>query len=153
MQRIAKGSKQAYFMGTDFTFEDLEPENLTNFNYKILKEESVDGKKCWVIQSVPANAETKKSSAYAKRVLWVRKDNYYTVKIQFFDKRNKLVKTQTNTDLVKIKGQAWRSDKSLMDNHKLKHKTLVGIRTRKIDIAIDNSTFTERFISTGKHIK
>ena len=40
------------------------------------------------------------------------------------------------TDLVKIKGQAWRSDKSLMDNHKLKHKTLVGVRTRKIDIAI-----------------
>ena len=153
MQRIAKGSKKAYFMGTDFTYEDLEPEDIDNFNYKVLKEERVDGKACWVIESVPANADTKKNSGYSKRMLWVRKDNYYTVKIQFFDRRNKLIKTQTNSSLVQVKGTAWRADKSLMDNHKSRHKTLVGIKSRRIDVKIDDSMFTERFVQSGKHIR
>ncbi|MBN1409264.1 MAG: outer membrane lipoprotein-sorting protein, partial [Spirochaetales bacterium] len=30
LQRITAGSKKGYFMGTDFTYEDMEPENIDN---------------------------------------------------------------------------------------------------------------------------
>ena len=43
LQRIAKGSKKGYFMGTDFTFEDMEPEDLDNFDYEIIDEVQISG--------------------------------------------------------------------------------------------------------------
>jgi len=153
MQRIAKGSKKSYFMGTDFTYEDMEPEDIDNFNYKILRSENFNGNDCWVIESKPANKKKIRQSGYSKRNLWIRKNNYYTIKIDFFDRRNKLIKTQTNIDLVNIKGTVWRAKKSLMVNHKRKHKTVMGVKFREINININNNIFTERYIVSGRHMK
>lgn len=38
LQRIASGSKRKYFMGTDFTFADLDGENTKRNKYNCLKE-------------------------------------------------------------------------------------------------------------------
>ena len=43
MKRIAKGGKRNYFMGTDFTFEDLVTESRDKFTYKRLPDETKDG--------------------------------------------------------------------------------------------------------------
>lgn len=128
LKRIAEGSKKGYFMGTDFTYEDLSPEDIDDNKYKILREETCPGKqfkdkKCWVIESVPATKKILKSSGYSKKVVWVRKDIYFTVKIEFYDKRGKHRKTQTMMDVEKVKGSMYRAKRTLMDNIKKKHKT------------------------------
>lgn len=68
MQRIAKGSKKNYFMGTDFTYEDMSSEDLDNFNYKTIKEENKNGKDCWVIEATPVDSYSK-DTMYSKRIL------------------------------------------------------------------------------------
>jgi hypothetical protein len=153
MQRIAQGSKKSYFMGTDFTYEDLEPEDIENFSYTVLAEEPCDGGTCWKIEAVPANPETGKDSGYAKRLMWVRQDNYVTVKIEFFDRRERLLKTQTAQELENVEGTVWRARKTLMDNHKENHKTLMGLKERAINQPIADEVFTERYILSGRHVK
>ena len=38
-----------------------------------------------------------------------------------------------------------------MTHHEKNHKTLTGVTARKINTAIDDSVFTERFILSGRH--
>jgi len=155
MQRIASGSKKNYFMGTDFTYEDMEPEDLENFNYAVVKTEtlSVDGKDCpcWVIESVPANDEKKKKSGYAKRLMWIDQVRFVTLKVEFFDRRRRLVKTQTVFEMSNVTGTVWRAKKTLMDNTSKKSQTLTMVTIRKVNKSMQDEVFTERFILTGKH--
>ncbi len=156
MQRIATGSKKSYFMGTDFTYEDMQPEKVDDFGYDIVRDENdpVEGAaQCWVIEAVPANDTKRKESGYSKRVMWVRQDNYVTVKIEFYDPRGRLLKTQTAHDIEHLGGTVYRARKTLMDNHKEKHKTVMGTKTRQVDVDIDETVFTERHIMSGKHVQ
>ena len=155
MQRIAKGSKKNYFMGTDFTYEDMEPEDIDNFDYTILRSEKLDNKNgsnyCYVIEAVPANKEKKRESGYSKRIMWIDKQNLFTLKVEFYDRRERLQKIQTNHVLENISGTVWRAKKTLMNHLGRKHKTLTGITSRKINTPVKDSVFTERFILSGKH--
>lgn len=155
MQRIAKGSKKNYFMGTDFTYEDMEPEDIENFNYTILRTEKFkhDEKEydCYVIEAVPANDEKKRESGYSKRIMWIETKLLITLKAEFYDRRDRLQKTQTSHEFTNIAGTVWRPKKTLMNHHEKSHKTLTGVTARKINEAIDDAVFTERFILSGKH--
>ncbi len=146
MQRIAKGGKKNYFMGTDLTYEDLEPDVLADFTYRRLQETELDGKPCYVIEAVAANVQKQKQSGYGKRLLWISKDHFNTLKIEFYNRRGKHIKTQINRDWVNIKGSVWRARKTLIDNLKTKHKTLMGDIKRTVNEPIADATFTERFV-------
>ena len=151
MQRIAEGEKSNYFMGTDLTYEDLETENLDDYTYTLLKEEEWEGDPCYVVEAVSANP--KKKSGYSKRVLWIIRAHYKIVKVEFYDRRGKRLKTLHNRDWVNVKGTMWRPQKTLIDNHKKERQTLVGVVTREVDLKIDPQMFTERLILRGKHVK
>ena len=153
MQRIAEGSKKSYFMGTDFTYEDLEPEDMDNYVYTVVKSEALDGAACWVVEAVPANEAKKRESSYSKRLLWIRQDNYVTVKVEFYDRRERVMKTQTAHDLENVQGTVWRARKTLMDNVSKDHKTVMGLKARELNKPIDDQVFTERFILKGSHLE
>ena len=153
MQRIAEGSKKSYFMGTDFTYEDLEPEDMDSYVYTVLKNEDVDGATCWVVEAVPANDAKRRDSSYSKRLLWIRQDNYVTVKVEFYDRRERLMKVQTAHDLENVQGTVWRARKTLMDNVSKQHKTVMGLKVRDLNKPIDDQVFTERFILKGSHLE
>ncbi len=155
MQRIAKGSKKNYFMGTDFTYEDMEPEDIDNFNYTILRSEKLNQDKkdldCYVIEATPANKEKKRESGYSKRIMWIENKHLYTLKVEFYDRRERLQKKQTNHAMENVSGTVWRAKKTLMSHLERKHKTLTGITSREINSSVKDLIFTERFILSGKY--
>jgi hypothetical protein len=157
MQRIASGSKKSYFMGTDFTYEDMEPEDIENFDYTVLREETVDhvepAAKCYVVEAVPANKEKKRASSYSRRMIWVDKNTFTTVQVEFYDRRDRLIKTQKSFEFENISGTIYRPQKTIMDNHEKKHKTLTLVKKRIIDDPIEDSVFSERFILSDRHIE
>ena len=154
LQRVARSSRNSYFMGTDFTYGDMEVEDLDSYNYTVAREEAVDGQDCYVIEAIAKeDAQKEKSkSPYSKRVLWVRKDVFVTVKVEFYDRRGTLAKTQTNHDFVNARDKAWRPQKAVMVNHARNHKTLIGTRSRQVGDPVSDDLFTERYILSGKHL-
>ncbi len=156
LQRIAEGGKKNYFLGTDYTYEDLQSEKLDSFNYQFLRKEKCGGKiegNCFVIESTPINKKKRKESGYGKKILWVKEGIYITVKVEYYSKRKKLIKTQTTYDWKNVKGTVWRAQKAFMDNHKNNHKTLIASVKIEVDKKIEDKTFTERFILKGEHTK
>ena len=82
-RRIALQDRSTRFFGTDFSFEDLEERDVDQFDYTLLGAEAVDGADCWKIESTPKQA---KSSQYTKSVVWIRKDNYASARVESYVK-------------------------------------------------------------------
>ena len=56
MQRIAGSGKKRYFMGTDFTYEDLEIEKIKDYSYQCTEEkECGKKKKCYIVKAIAKN--------------------------------------------------------------------------------------------------
>lgn len=75
-------SKTDYFMGTDFTYDDMGDRNIDEDRHKLLRTETRDGKKCWVVESVPVD----KHEIYSRKVTWVAQDCLTGIRVEYYDK-------------------------------------------------------------------
>ena len=82
-RRIALQDRSARFFGTDFSFEDLEERVAGQFDHTLVAEESLGGAATWKIEATPKRT---RSSQYSKQVLWIKKDDYVTVRIDSYVK-------------------------------------------------------------------
>lgn len=149
VRRIASSGKKNRFMGTDFTYEDLRPENVAASRYTLQDAETVDGHACFVVEAVPATDKLAADSAYSKRRLWLRKDSLAIVKREYYDKPGRLEKVETFADLAVVKGQAWRAGASEMRDVQNGTKTLVVIERRAVDRGLRDDFFTEVELTRG----
>jgi len=157
LQRIAQGSKKNYFMGTDFTYEDLSSDKLDNYHYKILKEEPLKVAKtdktdeCYVVEAIPVDTYKPKTS-YGKKIFWITKEHFYTKKIEFFNKKGKMIKTEVSWDFRNPTGTIYRPIKIKVNNIKENHKTLVKVADIKINKPIKAKVFTQRYLLNEEHM-
>lgn len=143
-RRIAASGKKNKFMGTDFAYEDLRPENLDSHTYNLVGSEVVGGKDCYVVEALPSTDQEKSESGYSKRKFWVRKDIFLTIKKEFYNKQGQLEKASADDELENISGSMWRAKRAAMEDLKAKHKTVLATTERKIDKGIPDSQFSLR---------
>ena len=143
-RRIAASGKKNKFMGTDFAYEDLRPENLDTHTYNLLGSEVVGGKDCYIVEALPSTDQEKAESGYAKRKFWIRKDIFLSIKKEFYNKQDQLEKVSVDEELENVSGSMWRSKKVTMEDLKAKHKTVLATTGRKIDKGVPDSKFTLR---------
>lgn len=133
IRRIASSNKSGYFMGTDFTYEDLSADNMDDYTYKLLREEKCYQGECYVVEAKPVNGEVQSRTGYYKRILWVRKDIFFTVRIDYYKNKEKVIKKQKNLDITKVNNKNYRANKIMMENYSKNHKTLIKTRNRVIN--------------------
>jgi len=142
-KRIAASGKKNRFMGTDFAYEDLRPENVAANRYEMVKSEPVDGVECFVIDATPATERQAADSGYSRRRIWVRKDTLVTVKREYYDKQAKLEKVETHRKLVNIAGASWRADEIEMQDVVNGTRTLIVVESRAVNRGLKDDFFTE----------
>jgi len=143
-KRIASSGKKNKFMGTDFAYEDLKPENLDAHTYNLLRSEKIAGQDYYVVEALPATKKEKRESGYSKRIFWVRKEIFFTIKKEFYNKQKQLAKISVEEDLKKVSGTMYRSKKVTMTDLKAKHKTVLITTSRKINKGVPERKFTLR---------
>ena len=62
-------------------------------------------------------------SGYTRQVVWIDKAEYRPFKIDYYDRKNSLLKTQTFSDYQRYLERYWRAHKMQMVNHQTKKKT------------------------------
>lgn len=146
-KRISASEETDYFVGSDFTYEDLSREKISEFNYEFLSETMVDGHLCYQIKATPKTENKIKESGYSKRELFIRKDNFVLVKANLYDKSGALSKI-FNTDNVKqVEGtRKWRAFTFGMTNVKNSHKTIIGISKLEVNKALSKDLFTLKYL-------
>jgi len=145
MRRITAREKSKRFMGTDFSYEDLGSHNLDDYNYTLLRSEEFDGQDCYVVESVPKPGKKK---SYSKTVSWVRKDIFLIVRVDFYDKKGRLLKRLQASDIENIDG-IWTARRLELENFQKKHKTILELDNIRYNTGLRDDVFSERNLVKG----
>jgi hypothetical protein len=112
VKRISTSNKSGQFMGSEFSFEDIAPPELSKYTYRFLKEDMQEGKKCFVLELVP----TYKYSGYTKLIQWLDQEMYQPLKTEYYDKSEKHFKTLYFRSYRQYLGKYWRPSEMVMEN-------------------------------------
>ena len=143
-KRISSDSKSDYFMGSDFTYDDLGDRKLDDDTHKLLKTETVGGKACYVVESISKDEDY----MYTKTITWINKVNFVGVKKEFYDEDEDLLKILTIKKYQKMEG-FWVITNSEMKNVQKNHKTSMVLTNVQINTGVSDSKFTERMMMRG----
>ena len=113
VKRISSSNKSGPFMGSEFAFEDLTSQEVDKYTYRWLRDESVQGRGTMVIERYPAY----KHSGYTRQLVWIDAQMWQPIKVEFYDRKNALLKTLTISDYNQYLDRFWRADKMHMVNH------------------------------------
>lgn len=89
-RRIEGSDKDSAFLGSHFTFADLESRGLKHANYKRLEDDKIGKHEVYVIESTPKKGA---ESEYGKVTAYIRKSDYMPLKLKFYDGTDDLMKT------------------------------------------------------------
>jgi outer membrane lipoprotein-sorting protein len=121
VKRIHSRNKSGPFMGSDFAYEDLGSQEVEKYTYTYLKEEPCEKWTCYVLERIPAY----EYSGYTRQVVWLDNKEYRTVKVEFYDRKNALLKTLTVREYQEYIGHYWRPAEMFMQNHQTGKSTLL----------------------------
>ena len=144
VKRISSDSKSDYFMGSDFTYDDLGDRKLDDDTHKLLREETIDGVDYYVVESIPKDEDY----MYSKTITWIRKDNFIGLKKEFYDEDGELLKILKIKKFENISGFLVIT-RSEMENVQKNHRTNMELNNIKINTGIPASKFTERMMMRG----
>jgi len=138
-RRISGNLRGSSFMGTDFSFADLDRRDLRDSSVSALPDENIGKFPCFRLDIKP----TRSDSPYAHTEIWVRMDNYLPLKMKMFDRSNVLAKTFSALEVQRIKGQ-WFVTKSSMVDHGQEHETSLVLESVEPTTSITDDEFTVR---------
>lgn len=144
VKRISSDSKSDYFMGSDFTYDDLGDRKLGADDHKLIKEENVNGKDCYVVESISKNEDY----MYSKTRTWIDKATFIGVKKEFYDEDGELLKILSITKVEKISG-FYVITNSEMKNVQKNHSTTMTLSNVQVNTGISDTKFTERMMMRG----
>ena len=146
VRRISSADRGDYFLGTDFTYEDIKKESkfsATDYTHTAIGEEEIDGHHCYILEAIPVDEATAKELGYGKVQSWVDSEIWMARKSEFWDIRMNPLKTTRTTDILEIDG-IWTATRIEIDNHKTGHKTVFKFDDIDYQSAVDEDVFTER---------
>jgi outer membrane lipoprotein-sorting protein len=144
VKRISSDSKSDYFMGSDFTYDDLGDRKLDDDTHKLIGNESIDGVDYYVVESIPKDEDY----MYSKTKTWIRKDNFIGLKKEFYDEDGELLKILKIKKFVEISGFLVITS-SEMKNVQKNHRTTMILDNIEINTGIPASKFSERMMMRG----
>ncbi len=130
--RISGANRTASFQGTEFTYEDLSRFTVQNYNYKFVKEDTVNGEPVYVVEAKP----TYKDTGYSKLLVNIHRKYWRIEKIVFHDKAGRVLKTLTQSKWKLFHGRFWRALVNTMENHQTRKTTIVQSPTLFLNLSL-----------------
>jgi len=146
VKRIASKNKSGPFLGSEFAFEDLSSFEVEKFNFDYLGDDQLNDQTMFKISMDPVDPY----SGYTKANAWVDTEHYRVHKIDFYDRRDTLLKTLTISDYKLYKDKYWRADKQNMTNHKTGKSTDIEIKNLQFDVGLKDSDFNENRLKRAR---
>ena len=113
VKRISSSNQSGPFMGSEFAYEDLASQEVEKYTYTFLREEDLDGHPCSVIERDPVHPK----SGYTRQVVWISKRIHRTMKTDYYDRKDRLLKTYLASDFEQFLDKHWRATSMSMVNH------------------------------------
>lgn len=148
IRRIAATDKRGSFMGSQFSYIDLDKLRVTDYQQKLLADEKINDRDCYVIERTPASLEVINRTGYHKVNVWVDKASSVVVKQVYFDAKGIPFKEFLARKLEQVQN-IWTVTHSEM-------RDLVNGRTSELifskvsyDVGLEDKLFQHNIMKTG----
>jgi outer membrane lipoprotein-sorting protein len=147
VRRIAASESGGNFMGTDFSYDDMAmmDRDTDRDTHTILREESLNGTVCYVIQSVPRSDDYQ----YSKTISWIDKENYRVYKSELYNRRGILLKMMEMSAYTTVQGHDTPAQ-TRVSTVAAGTSTTIYMDIIKYDDPIPEGVFTTAYIETGR---
>jgi len=134
------------FVGTDFSYDDISSMNrdISLDTHTLLREETLNGKPCYVIQSVPKGAYQ-----YSKTITWIDKTDFLIYKRELYNRRGELVKIMEMSNYKDVQGR-FTPMQTKMSTVAAGTSTTIYLEIVKYDDPIPEAVFTKTYLETGR---
>jgi len=146
-RRIAASESGGSFMGTDFSYDDISSmdRDVSLDTHTFIREETLNGKSCYVIQSVPKD----NSFQYSKTVVWIDKTSFLIYKSEMYNRRDELVKVMEMSDFKDVQGRLTPMQTKI-STVTAGSSTTIYMEIIKYDDQIPEAVFTTAYLETGR---
>jgi hypothetical protein len=146
VRRIASSESGGNFMGTDFSYDDISSmdRDISLDTHTLLREEALNGKQCYVIESVPRSAYQ-----YSKTITWIDKENYLIYKAEMYNQRGEVVKIMEMSNFRDVQGRL-SPMQTKISTVAAGTSTTIFMEIMRYDDPIPESVFTTAYLETGR---
>ena len=139
VKRISSSNKSGPFMGSEFAYEDLSSQEVEKYSYSFIKEDEANGSPSLLVERIPEDEK----SGYTRQLVWYNKDNYRVEKVEYYDRKNQLLKTLTQKDYKLYLDSYWRADEFVMVNHQTGKQTRLLFDDYAFQTGLQDADFSQ----------
>ncbi|MCC1498330.1 outer membrane lipoprotein-sorting protein [Alcanivorax sp. 1008] len=146
VKTIASRSQSGAFMGSEFAFEDMRAQEVDKYTYKYLRDEPCGDLTCFVFERYPQD----KYSGYTRQVVWMDQAEYRVHKIDYYDRKQSLLKTLSATDHQQYLERFWQPGRMEMVNHQTGKTTELLWSDYRFNTGLGESDFTQNSLMRAR---
>ncbi len=139
IKRISSKNKSGPFVGSEFAFEDFTGLELMKYEHVWLREEPCGGFTCDVVERIPQY----ENSGYTKQIGWIDQTDFQLRKLEFYDRKDELLKTLDFEDYREYEGEYWRSHTMRMINHQTGKSTDLLFQDFNFSVGLGDRDFAK----------
>lgn len=151
VRRISASDRGDYFLGTDFSFEDIKLEtrvSMNDYTRKTIGEDMVDGFHCYIVEETAIDAETAEELGHLRRESCIDDNLWIARKSIHWDPQNKLLKTTYFKDISEVQGILTVHTMEV-ENHKTGHQTRFSFSDVDYNEGVNDRVFTQNALKRG----
>lgn len=151
VRRISAADRGGYFLGTDFTYEDMKlgPHvSIDEYTFETVGFEVHDDRRCYVVEAVPVSDDVMREVGYGRIRLWVDAERWFIVRSQFWDAHDQPLKSVVLSDWRQV-GGIWTAHHVEARRHQTGHATVFDLREVEYDGGLPEELFSKRSLSRG----
>lgn len=137
VKRISSNNKSGPFVGSEFAYEDLLSQEHQRYTHKWLRDESCGALTCFVIERRPTDS----NSGYTRQVVWIDQEHYRPIKIDYYDRRNALLKTLHYKAYRRFNSKYWRAQEMNMLNRQSGKSTVLRFSQYEFTVGLNDTYF------------
>ena len=93
-RRMVSTEKGSSFMGSEFLNADMSRPDIEDFTYTFKKSSVIEGRDCWVIESLPVNETVARENGCSKKISYISKEDGLCYRTEYFDSKRVLERRQ-----------------------------------------------------------
>jgi len=146
VKRINSANKSGPFMGSQFAYEDLASFEVNKYKYKYIRDEEINNISTYVVENYPQYKHT----GYTRQLVWVDKKRLIPLKVEYYDRKNVLLKTLAFDQYKQYLDKYWRAHKQRMENHQNGKTTLLTFREYQFRQGLSANDFSRNSLKRSR---
>ncbi len=146
VKRISSINKSGSFVGSEFAYEDITGQELGKYGYEWLRDEPCGDLDCFVVERRPLYENT----GYLRLVTWYDKVEYRIQRIDYYDLKDRFLKTLTFGEHRQYRGRFWRPHRLVMESERTGKATWLIYESYEFQTGLKESDFSQRSLERSR---